>query len=193
MPESRSSIAVRAFAEFEYAAESWGRARRVIGKAEHLPGSDDGKANPRYVVTNLAGDARPLYEDVYCQRGEAENALGVDRDPAPFQLLLDHPVAVRGELFRDAHDRRTHAVIDRLDRVVVEAAATQLQEITEEIDSEARLVFRNESALGVEGQRSIAESFFAASSSTVNRPMRRSRSSVRWRCASSGVAEAKTW
>lgn len=65
----------RVFAEFEYAAESWDRKRRVIGKAEHLPGGDDGKANPRYVVTNLAGDARRLYEDVYCQRGEAENRI----------------------------------------------------------------------------------------------------------------------
>jgi hypothetical protein len=96
------------------------------------------------------------------------NALGVDGDQSPFQLLLDHPVAVRRKLFRDAHDRRAHAIIGLLDRVVVEAAATQLHEFAEEIDAKARLVFRNEQTLGVEGQRSIAESFFAASSSTVN-------------------------
>ncbi len=65
----------RVFAEFAYAAKGWDRARRVIGKAEHLPGGDEGKANPRYVVTNLAGDARHLYEDFYCQRGEAENRI----------------------------------------------------------------------------------------------------------------------
>jgi Transposase DDE domain group 1 len=65
----------RVFAEFEYKAESWDRKRRVIGKAEHLPGGDEGKANPRYVVTNLEGDARPLYEAAYCQRGEAENRI----------------------------------------------------------------------------------------------------------------------
>lgn len=86
----------------------------------------------------------------------------------PFQLLLDHPVAVRGKLFRDAHDRRAHTILDLLDRVVVEAAATQLQELAQEINAEARLVFRNELAFGVEIQRSLAESFFAASSSTVN-------------------------
>ncbi len=28
----------------------------------------DGKANPRYVVTNLEGEPQHLYEDVYCQR-----------------------------------------------------------------------------------------------------------------------------
>jgi hypothetical protein len=65
----------RVFAEFAYAAGTWDRERRVIAKAEHLPGGDDGKANPRYLVTNLAGDARQLYEDVYCQRGEAENRI----------------------------------------------------------------------------------------------------------------------
>ena len=65
----------RVFAEFAYAAGTWDRERRVIAKAEHLPGGDDGKANPRYLVTNLAGDARHLYEDVYCQRGEAENRI----------------------------------------------------------------------------------------------------------------------
>jgi hypothetical protein len=65
----------RVFAEFEYAAKSWDRTRRIIAKAEHLPGGDDGKANPRYVVTNLAGDGQHLYEDVYCQRGDMENRI----------------------------------------------------------------------------------------------------------------------
>ena len=37
-----------------------------------------GKANPRFIVTSLAttdGDARALYEDVYCARGEMENRI----------------------------------------------------------------------------------------------------------------------
>jgi Transposase DDE domain group 1 len=45
----------------------------VVAKAEHLPKG----ANPRFVVTSLAADeidARTLYEDVYCVRGEVENA-----------------------------------------------------------------------------------------------------------------------
>jgi Transposase DDE domain group 1 len=32
-------------------------------------------ANPRFVVTNIPGDARELYQDVYCQRGEMENCI----------------------------------------------------------------------------------------------------------------------
>ena len=53
---------------------SWSRPRRVVGKAEHLP---DG-ANPRFVVTSLGRekiDARGLYEDLYCARGEMENRI----------------------------------------------------------------------------------------------------------------------
>jgi hypothetical protein len=38
----------------------------------------DGKSNPRFVVTSLGGDtwaARPLYEDLYCARGDMENRI----------------------------------------------------------------------------------------------------------------------
>ena len=31
--------------------------------------------NPRYGVTNLSGGAQELYDDLYCQRGEAENRI----------------------------------------------------------------------------------------------------------------------
>jgi Transposase DDE domain group 1 len=62
----------RVFGEFSYAAKSWDRPRRVIAKAEHLPGD---KANPRFVVTNLADDPQPLYEQRYCQRGDMENRI----------------------------------------------------------------------------------------------------------------------
>ena len=65
----------RVFAAVSYAAQSWDRARRVIIKAEHLSGSNGGKANPRFVVTNLAGDARAMYEDGYCPRGDMENRI----------------------------------------------------------------------------------------------------------------------
>jgi hypothetical protein len=65
----------RRFADFAWRTlDSWSRARRVVGKAEHLPKG----ANPRFVVTSLptrAIDARILYEDVYCARGEVENRI----------------------------------------------------------------------------------------------------------------------
>jgi hypothetical protein len=62
----------RVFGDCHYAAKTWDRARRVIIKAEHLRGD---KANPRFVVTNLPGEAQELYEDEYCQRGNMENRI----------------------------------------------------------------------------------------------------------------------
>ena len=61
----------RLFTEFGYGARTWRRARRVIARIEHGPKG----RNPRFVVTNLHGQAQHLYERVYCQRGEMENRL----------------------------------------------------------------------------------------------------------------------
>jgi len=46
----------------------------VIGKAEYLPAG----ANPRFIVTSLGyaqWEARALYEDFYCARGDMENRI----------------------------------------------------------------------------------------------------------------------
>ena len=71
----RSGEPARRFRDFRYRThKSWSRERRVIGKAEYLPG----KANPRFVVTSLGSDeagARRLYEVLYCARGEMENRI----------------------------------------------------------------------------------------------------------------------
>jgi hypothetical protein len=61
----------RLFGTFAYAAGPWDRERRVIAKAEHSAQGD----NPRFVVSNLPGDAQGLYEEVYCARGEMENRI----------------------------------------------------------------------------------------------------------------------
>jgi len=61
----------RLFGEFVYGAETWDRERRVLVKAEYL---DEGP-NTRFVVTNLVGAPQTLYDEVYCQRGEAENRI----------------------------------------------------------------------------------------------------------------------
>jgi len=67
--------AARVFQEFPYQTrESWSRARRVVAKAEHL----EKGSNPRFVVTSLAPpawEARALYEQLYCARGEMENRI----------------------------------------------------------------------------------------------------------------------
>ncbi len=75
-----AGTAARVFKDFAYRTEkTWSRARRVVGKAEHLPPVNDRcGANPRFVVTSLPRtriDARALYEDLYCARGEMENRI----------------------------------------------------------------------------------------------------------------------
>jgi DDE family transposase len=62
---------VRRYGEFRYAARSWRVERRVIGRIEaSAQGSDS-----RFIITNLKGAPRWLYETVYCQRGQAENLI----------------------------------------------------------------------------------------------------------------------
>ena len=72
-----SGQASRRFREFRYRTlNSWSRSRRVVGKAEWLPGA--GGSNPRFVVTNLDRQTiakQALYEELYCARGDMENRI----------------------------------------------------------------------------------------------------------------------
>ena len=62
---------VRRFHDFCYAAKSWTVERRIIARIEATrQGSDT-----RFVVTNLTGTPRWLYEVLYCGRGQAENLI----------------------------------------------------------------------------------------------------------------------
>ncbi len=68
---THTGLKQREVGEFVYAAQSWARARRVITRLEYGAQGN----NPRYVVTNLTGQAQALYDELYCQRGEAENRI----------------------------------------------------------------------------------------------------------------------
>ena len=71
----RTGKAARVFSEFRYRTRSsWSRSRRVVAKAEHLAKGE----NPRFLVTSLGVQdwpAQPLYEQLYCARGEMENRI----------------------------------------------------------------------------------------------------------------------
>ena len=68
----------RRYRDFRYRTrETWSRPRRVVGKAEWLPGELRNN-NLRFVVTSLAKSAwgtRELYEELYCGRGDMENRI----------------------------------------------------------------------------------------------------------------------
>jgi len=71
----KTGLPERVFRDFTYRTRNtWSRRRRVVGKAEQLAAG----ANPRFVVSSIPAaemDARTLYEDEYCARGEMENRI----------------------------------------------------------------------------------------------------------------------
>src|SRR5437899_3051772 len=73
--QQRTGEPARVFTEFFYQTrKTWSRNRRVVAKAEQIPG----KENPRYLATSLplaAWPMRELYEQLYCARGEMENRI----------------------------------------------------------------------------------------------------------------------
>jgi len=104
----------RVFHDFRYRTrDSWSRERRVVGKAEHTL---DG-ANPRFVVTSFKRtrlDARALYEDLYCARGEAENRIGEQ-----FELFADRAssATLQANQLRLTFSAMAYVLIDTLRRV----------------------------------------------------------------------------
>ena len=62
----------RLFSDFQYAARTWKRRRRILVKAEMNPLGP----NTRYVVTSLKGDPQKLYDKLYCARGNMELSIG---------------------------------------------------------------------------------------------------------------------
>jgi len=111
-----SKIKQRCFATLGYKAKSWKTERKVVVKAEFSHLGD----NTRYVVTNLKGAARWLYDRRYCLRGDMENRikeqqLGLFADrtschqwwPNQYRLLLSSLAYVLMERLRSGYLRGT--------------------------------------------------------------------------------------
>jgi hypothetical protein len=62
---------VRRYGDFRYAAKSWNVERRVIARVE----AGSRGADSRFIVTNLPGLPKALYDKIYCARGQAENLI----------------------------------------------------------------------------------------------------------------------
>ena len=62
---------MRRFFQTSYAAASWSKPRKVVARVEV---SEQG-SDIRFIVTNLPGRAKVLYEKVYCARGRMENLI----------------------------------------------------------------------------------------------------------------------
>lgn len=62
---------VRRFHTMTYRAGSWSQAEKVIARVEATAQGSDA----RFIVTNLEGRSKHLYEKVYCARGQMENLI----------------------------------------------------------------------------------------------------------------------
>ena len=62
---------VRRFTDFYDGAATWKRTERIIARVE----TGDQGTDTRFIVTDLAGRSKALYEKVYCRRGSAENHI----------------------------------------------------------------------------------------------------------------------
>ncbi len=154
---AQSGKAARVFRDFRYQTlDSWSRARRVVGKAEHTPlGS-----NPRFVVTNLkrsAWDARRLYEDLYCARGECENRIGEQ-----FELFADRASCetMDGNQMRLLFSAMAYILTDTLRRI----ALTH----TQFADAAVQTIRLKLLKLGAQVRTSVRRIHFAIASSCPN-------------------------
>jgi hypothetical protein len=117
----------RVFGTLSYAAKSWDRPRRVIVKAEHLRGPDGGKSNPRFLVTNTAGDPRTLYEDHYCPRGDMENRIKEQQ----LGLFADRTSchAFRANQFRVLLAAAAYVLVDHIRRTTLAGSELEHAEV----------------------------------------------------------------
>jgi hypothetical protein len=133
---------VQVLAEFDYAAESWTRTRRVIAKAELLEKGE----NQRFVVTSLTAPCPTAVYDFYKQRGEAaenrikewKTMMAADRLSCHrfwanwFRLLL-HSLAY--ELVREL---RAHLAGTELERATVNTIRLKLLKVGARVRQTAR-------------------------------------------------------
>jgi hypothetical protein len=118
--------AARRFKDLTWSTrKSWSRKRRVIAKAEWTQGD----ANPRFLVTSLTtadGEARHLYEEVYCARGEMENRI----KECQLDLFADRTSAatLRANQLRLWFASMTYVLVDSLRRLALQA--TELAKAT---------------------------------------------------------------
>ena len=149
----------RIFRDFQYRTlDSWSRTRRVVGKAEHtLEG-----ANPRFVVTSLERtrtlDARALYEDLYCARGEAENRIGEQ-----FELFADRAssATLQANQLRLTFSAMAYVLVDTLRRVGLRH--------TEFADAAVATIRLKLLKLGAQVRKSVRRIHFAIASGCPNK------------------------
>jgi hypothetical protein len=150
--------AARVFLDFRYRTlDSWSCKRRVVGKAEYTQKG----ANPRFVVTSLKREnwqARALYEELYCARGEAENRIGEQ-----FEMFADRAssATIAANQLRLYFSAMAYVLIDSLRRIALSGT-----ELAHAAVTTIRLkLFK----LGAQVRRSVRRIYFAIASGCPNK------------------------
>jgi hypothetical protein len=77
----------------DYQAQTWSQPRRIIAKIEITPSG----VNRRFVVTNLPGNARSIYQHVYVKRGDVpESPIGELKNGLLGDRLSSHHFRANG-------------------------------------------------------------------------------------------------
>jgi len=136
------------YGQTHYTARRWKIKRRVIIKAEVVrhPGREP-KMNPRFVVTNLNGPPRRLYEKVYCARGDIENrikelhhGLQIDRTSCPRFLANQFRVLLTAAAYVLMQELRRRAAGTTLARAQVSTLRERLLKLGARIECSVRRI-----------------------------------------------------
>jgi hypothetical protein len=144
----RSGKTAHVYGQTRYAARRWSRKRRVIIKAEVVrhPGREP-KMNPRFVVTNLKGSPRRLYERIYCARAHVENrikelhhGLEIDRTSCPRFLANQFRVLLTAAAYALMQELRRRAAGTSLARAQVSTLRERLLKLGARIERSVRRI-----------------------------------------------------
>ena len=144
----RTGETAHVYGETRYAARRWRAKRRVIIKAEVVrhPGREP-KMNPRFVVTNLKGSPRGLYERVYCARAHIENrikelhhGLQIDRTSCPRFLANQFRVLLTAAAYVLMQELRRRAQGTSLARAQVSTLRERLLKLGARIECSVRRI-----------------------------------------------------
>ena len=156
MRRSRSRAAVtgaasRRFRSFRHRTrDSWSRARRVVCKAEALPGRGAPKPNARFIVTSLPASSHParkLYEKFYCARGDAENRVkdlkvGLFADRCSSNLFDANALRLRFSAFANIlHNRIREAAGGKLAKAAPATLRLRLLKIGARVRMSVRRIY----------------------------------------------------
>jgi hypothetical protein len=144
----RTGQTAHVYGETRYAARRWNAKRRVIIKAEVVRHEGrEPKMNPRFLVTNLRGNPRQLYEKVYCARAHIENrikelhhGLEIDRTSCPRFLANQFRVLLTAAAFVLMQELRRRAAGTGLARAQVSTLRERLLKLGTHIERSVRRI-----------------------------------------------------